>query len=100
MNRIARLLGMWWVGVCCTFSSFSVASAHGEEPLCLANLFGDSMVLPSESELPIWGWSQAHAEIRVSLGEQTATTTSDEAGFWIVRFPPLKASFEPISLGV
>lgn len=100
MNRIARLLGMWWVGVCCTFSSFSVASAHGEEPLRLANLFGDSMVLPSESELPIWGWSQAHAEIRVSLGEQTATTTSDETGFWIVRFPPLKASFEPISLGV
>ncbi|MBL8891592.1 MAG: hypothetical protein JNL67_16550 [Planctomycetaceae bacterium] len=89
---------IYWIGLCLVFSMILAPTAECEEPLRVANVFNESMVLPSARVIPIWGWGPALASLHVSLGTQTATTTSDKSGFWAVSFPPQQASFAPRSL--
>lgn len=80
--------------VCFVFASTSMA----KEPLQLANLFNDSMVLPSGTKIPVWGWSEPGSTITATLGDQTASTTSDEQGLWTIEFASRNASYEAVTL--
>ncbi|MBC8353468.1 MAG: sialate O-acetylesterase [Planctomycetes bacterium] len=49
------------------------------------------MVLQREMPLPIWGSADAGEEVTVTLDEQSATATADDAGSWRVTLPAMKA---------
>ncbi len=57
-----------------------VRSAQAE--IKLPKLFGDHMVLQRQTEANLWGWAAAGEEVKISLGEATATTKADDAGKW------------------
>ena len=48
----------------------------------LPKLFGDHMVLQRETEANLWGWAAPGEEVKVSLGEATASAKADDSGKW------------------
>jgi sialate O-acetylesterase len=58
----------------------SVPAARAE--IKLPKLFGDHMVLQRETEANLWGWAAAGEEVKISLGDSTATAKADESGKW------------------
>src|SRR5688572_2840750 len=57
-----------------------VTSAQAE--IRLPKLFGDHMVLQQKTEANLWGWAEPNEEVKVTLGEATATTKADSDGKW------------------
>ena len=62
--------------------------------------FCDNAVLQREVELPVWGWSQPGAEIRVGFAGQQVGTTAAADGAWRLKLKPLKASEQPAEMVV
>lgn len=60
--------------------------------LTLPAIFADHMVLQREQNVPVWGETQAGAEVQVSFAQQTQTTIADAAGHWRIDLEPLQAS--------
>ena len=58
----------------------------------LPSILADQMVLQRGQTVPIWGTSQAGAEISVEFAGQQQQVTADSEGGWIVRLAPLEAS--------
>ncbi len=71
-----------------TFGITSVAHAD----VRVASVFGDHMVLQQKKPIVIWGWADAQEHVQVTLGQASATTTTDEDGKWRVELPALDAS--------
>lgn len=57
----------------------------------LPAVINHNMVLQRELPLPIWGWADAGEEVTVTLGDNTATTKTDEHGKWMVKLKPMQA---------
>jgi len=53
-------------------------------------VFGDHMVIQRDKPNRIWGWTKPGAQVKVSMGQRTATTTADKDGKWIAEFQPPK----------
>jgi len=51
-------------------------------------IFGDYMVLQRGKPNAIWGWSQQGDTIRVTIGENSATTSAGPDGKWLVHIDP------------
>jgi sialate O-acetylesterase len=60
--------------------------------LRLAQPFQDHMVLQRQMPLPIWGWADPKKTITVKLGDQSATATSDDVGYWCAKLPAMEAN--------
>lgn len=58
----------------------SVPVARAE--IKLPKLFGDHMVLQRETEANLWGWAAPGEEVKISLGDSTATAKADDSGKW------------------
>lgn len=58
----------------------SVPAARAE--IKLPKLFGDHMVLQRETEANLWGWAAPGEEVKISLGDSTASTKADDSGKW------------------
>jgi sialate O-acetylesterase len=84
------LMGILTLGLCSTTHTIA---RTGE--LKLASPFTSHMVLQSNASLPIWGWAKPTSGVRVTLGDQTQTSTADAAGKWQVTFSPLPPSSQP-----
>ena len=67
----------------------TMAGAHALE---LATPFADHMILQRGVKVPVWGWDQPGALIRVAFGGQEQTATADAKGEWRLHLPPLEAS--------
>jgi sialate O-acetylesterase len=48
----------------------------------LPKLFADHMVLQRETEANLWGWAAPGEEVKITLGNSTATAKADESGKW------------------
>nr|WP_319571277.1 sialate O-acetylesterase [uncultured Draconibacterium sp.] len=59
--------------------------------ISLPKVFGDSMVLQRDLEIPVWGNSSPEATIIAELGNAKATTKTDNDGKWMLRLPKFKA---------
>nr|WP_321485317.1 sialate O-acetylesterase [uncultured Draconibacterium sp.] len=59
--------------------------------ISLPKVFGDSMVLQRDLEIPVWGNSSPEATIIAELGNAKATTKADNDGKWMLRLPKFKA---------
>lgn len=66
----------------------------------LPSVIGDNMVLQREQPIPIWGWDTAGTQVKVTLGEASATATAGQDGKWMVKLPALKADGKTYELQV
>ena len=69
-------------------------SLQAETKLELAAPFTDNMILQRQVEVPVWGWAVPGREIEVSFAGQKKTAKTDEAGKWMLKLDPLRASAE------
>ena len=58
------------------------------------------MVLQRETQCPIWGWADPNEPVSVTFAGQKHSTRADEAGRWMVRLRPMKASSNPQALTI
>ena len=65
-----------------------------------APIFRDHMVLQREMAVPVWGTADAGETVRVSFAGQTAETTADAKGEWMVSLQPLKTNATPQMLTI
>ncbi|MEZ6045925.1 MAG: sialate O-acetylesterase [Planctomycetaceae bacterium] len=65
----------------------------------LPNIISNNMVLQQGLELPFWGTADAGEEVTVTVGDQTATITANDAGKWSVKIPAIK-EFGPVAVSV
>jgi sialate O-acetylesterase len=77
----------------------SLATLHAAD-LKVAAIFTDHAVLQRDVAVPVWGWADAGADVKVEFAGQTKTSTADATGKWFVKLDPLKASTEPTTLKV
>jgi sialate O-acetylesterase len=63
----------------------------GGNPLRLASIFGDHMVLQRGQKLRLWGESAPEDKILVTIDGQRGLATADAEGKWRAMLPPLKA---------
>ena len=66
----------------------------------LPAIFGDHMVLQQGAPIPVWGWAESGEKITVTIAGQTATTTADSKGKWMVKLEPLTAVGQAMEMTV
>ena len=49
------------------------------------------MVLHARHPAPVWGWTEAGKEVKVTINGKTATATADPDGKWLAKVGPLTA---------
>lgn len=74
-------------------------AAQGEE-LRLPAIFADHMILQREQPAPVWGWTEAGAEVTVRFAGQTKSAVADKSGKWLVRLDKMPASMEPRTMTI
>ncbi|WDE97560.1 sialate O-acetylesterase [Lentisphaera profundi] len=60
----------------------------------LPTVLTDGMVLQRDKAITIWGWADAQEKLKVSLGNDSATTKADRSGQWSVSLKAQKANSE------
>jgi sialate O-acetylesterase len=68
--------------------------------LVLPAMFTDHMILQREQAVPVWGWSDAHAEVTVRFSGQTKRATADSAGKWAVKLDAMNKELRPQTMTV
>ena len=66
----------------------------------LPAVLASHMVLQREMPVQVWGWADAGEEVTVTLGEDVAHATADDAGKWSVKLAALKANGKTYSMTV
>lgn len=69
------------------------------QPLRLADIFSDNMVLQQGVPIPVWGRGAPGEKVTVLLGESQRSTAVSPDGSWTVRFDPMDAGCE-LAMGV
>jgi sialate O-acetylesterase len=64
------------------------------EPLKLAGLFSDHMVIQRDRPVPVWGQADPGEQVTVEFAGQKKTAEADATGRWRVNLDPLPASAE------
>ena len=62
-----------------------VASSHARADIRLPKIFGNGMVLQQKSQVAVWGWAEPGEEVKVSLGETSATAKAGADGKWSLK---------------
>ena len=62
-----------------------VASSHAQADIRLPKIFGNGMVLQQKSQVAVWGWAEPGEEVKVSLGETSATAKAGADGKWSLK---------------
>lgn len=60
--------------------------------LRVAQPFQDHMVLQRQMPVPVWGWADPNKTVTVTVGDKSATATSDAAGYWCAKLPAMEAN--------
>lgn len=82
------------VGLCC-----HLLTAAADAQTKLPQFFSNGMVLQRDAKIHVWGWDTPKTKVAVALGEQSATTTTDDNGQWSVSLPE-RAAGGPLKLTV
>lgn len=68
-----------------------VAGKTFAQPVELASIFGNNMVLQQGIKVPVWGTGKPNEEITVAFNGKKQKTKADATGNWMVYLPKLKA---------
>ncbi len=82
-----------WLGLAC-----GLLTARAD--VRLPALFSDHLVLQRDMEVPVWGWAEPGEPVTVSVAGQTRKTQANSRGRWLVRFPTMAATRDPLRLSV
>ena len=55
------------------------------------SLISDHMVIQRGMRTPVWGTAEPGERVTVSIAAQSAKTTADKTGSWMVKLKPMKA---------
>ncbi|MEM7576538.1 MAG: hypothetical protein AAF328_03600 [Planctomycetota bacterium] len=83
-----------------TATAAGTADASSDDPLQVAGVFSDSMVLQRERAVPVWGWAEPGTKITVRFADREARTLAGDDGRWMVTLPAMAASAEGRTLTV
>lgn len=67
------------------------AAASARADVKLPNAIASHMVLQQNAPIRVWGTADAGEAVKVTLGDDTASTKANKKGNWIVELKPLKA---------
>jgi sialate O-acetylesterase len=81
-------LSVRFFSIVAALAAFGSQSVQAE--IKLPKLFADHMVLQRDTEANVWGWAAPGEEVKISLGEATASAKADDAGVWKakIKTPP------------
>lgn len=84
--------------ISCLLAAFALRA----EGLKLPHFMGSNMVLQQNTDANIWGWADAGAKVKVSVGWSKAkyTATAGDDGFWKVAVATPAASFTPYTVSI
>ena len=84
------------------FSCLLAAMVARAEGLKLPHFISSDMVLQQNTDANIWGWADAGAKVKVSVGWSKAkyTATAGDNGFWKVAVATPAASFTPYTVTI
>jgi sialate O-acetylesterase len=82
------------------FSADSPFTANARADVKLPAFFSDHMVLQRDLPAPVWGNAAPGEKIAVTFAGQSASTTADASGRWLIKLTPLPASATPQILTV
>ena len=91
MNRRHILLAAVAVGLLFSHDcgGFAQDAAAAGKPLPFVSpIFGDDMVLQRDKADAIWGWSEPGDNVRVQIGDNTATGIAQADHRWLVKIKP------------
>ncbi|MEM7396568.1 MAG: sialate O-acetylesterase, partial [Verrucomicrobiota bacterium] len=78
-----------------------VQTVPAADSLKVHGIFRSNMVLQRDKPITVWGWAPAGSEVKVTLGNDTATAKADgEKGRWEVIFEPRPADTQGQTLTV
>lgn len=78
------------VSIFLAFCCAPAAKGQTSTPLHLPSVFSDHMVLQQQSNVPVWGWGEASATIKIVgswMPKDTICTQVDDCGHWMARIP-------------
>jgi len=90
---------MWRV-ILLGIAGFLLPVSARAEPLTLAAVFQDSMVLQQGVLVPVWGTAKPRTSVTVTFGEMLKTAKADAQGKWRVTLDAQRARLEPRELKV
>jgi sialate O-acetylesterase len=91
----------WAVGDCLrrlalvTGCALAMVGDTAQAEIRLPAVIDDNMVLQRDQPLPIWGWAEPGAQVRVAFHDQEKFATADGNGRWMVRLEAEAATAEP-----
>jgi sialate O-acetylesterase len=71
----------------------SAGMAHAD--VSVPTMFSDHAVLQRDMRVPVWGTATPGEHVTVDFDGQSASTTAEGDGTWMVHLPPMPASNEP-----
>jgi len=75
-------------------------SGGASAELKLPAMFTSGAVLQQEMPVPVWGWADPDAEVKVSFAGQTKTTKAGKNGKWLVKLDALKMNQQAAAMTV
>ena len=81
-------------------ASAAAAHAAAANPLRLAPIFTDHMVIQQEMPIVVWGWAQPGQEVGVEFNGRSAKARAGADGAWRVALPAAKADGKTHTLSV
>lgn len=70
-------------------SCYSLTASAALRP---ARIFQDHMILQREKSVPVWGWADPGAGVKIAFAGQEKQGRADTEGYWRVALDPLTAS--------
>ena len=61
------------------------------QPLRVARIFSDNMVLQQNIYAPIWGWAKPGEKVTVDINEKKYSTITNTEGKWMLRLNPMQS---------
>jgi sialate O-acetylesterase len=90
----------YYIRLVILFSLLAGSVRQASAEVRLAGIFADHMVLQRNQPVPVWGWADKGAKVRVEFAGQAAETSAAVDGAWTVTLKPLEASEEEKPLRV
>ncbi|MEM8782118.1 MAG: sialate O-acetylesterase [Planctomycetota bacterium] len=96
MSMLRVAFGLLVVWTCFAASAWGAADPPEDRvelttTLRLPAVLGDHMVLQRDKPLPVWGWAEPRAEVRVRFKGQEVSGVADAQGRWSVTLEPVAA---------
>ena len=100
MRGVRRGAVMRMLGGAVLAAALGLSAARADAGLRVASVFGHGMVLQRDKVVPVWGWAEPGAEVKVEFAGQAKTAKAGADGLWMAQLDPMRASADGRALKV